>query len=48
MLRVLIVDDQSLICQGLQTMLDLQPDLQVVGTASNGESKSQYFSQIWC
>ena len=37
MIRVLIVDDQSLICQGLQAMLDLQPDLQVVGTASNGE-----------
>jgi DNA-binding NarL/FixJ family response regulator len=37
MLRLLIVDDQSLICQGLQTMLELQPDLQVVGTASNGE-----------
>jgi DNA-binding NarL/FixJ family response regulator len=37
MLRVLIVDDQSLICQGLQTILELQPDLQVVGTASNGE-----------
>ncbi len=37
MIRVLIVDDQSLICEGLQTMLDLQPDLQVVGTASNGE-----------
>jgi DNA-binding NarL/FixJ family response regulator len=37
MLRILIVDDQSLICQGLQTMLELQPDLQVVGTASNGE-----------
>jgi DNA-binding NarL/FixJ family response regulator len=37
MIRILIVDDQSLICEGLQTMLDLQPDLQVVGTASNGE-----------
>ena len=37
MLRILIVDDQSLICQGLQAMLELQPDLQVVGTASNGE-----------
>lgn len=37
MIRVLIVDDQSLICQGLKTMLELQPDLQVVGIASNGE-----------
>ncbi len=37
MIRLLIVDDQSLICQGLKTMLELQPDLQVVGIASNGE-----------
>ncbi|MBW4621920.1 MAG: response regulator transcription factor [Cyanosarcina radialis HA8281-LM2] len=37
MIRILIVDDQSLICEGLQTILDLHPDLQVVGTASNGE-----------
>ncbi|MDZ7969729.1 MAG: response regulator transcription factor [Nostoc sp. DedSLP03] len=37
MIRVLIVDDQSLICQGLKTMLELQPDLQVVGIGSNGE-----------
>lgn len=37
MIHVLIVDDQSLICQGLKTMLELQPDLQVVGIGSNGE-----------
>ncbi|WP_193200477.1 response regulator [Nostoc sp. MG11] len=37
MISLLIVDDQSLICQGLKTMLELQPDLQVVGIASNGE-----------
>lgn len=37
MIRILIVDDQSLICEGLQTMLNLQPDFEVVGTASNGE-----------
>ncbi|MCW5319212.1 response regulator [Nostoc sp. KVJ3] len=37
MINVLIVDDQSLICQGLKTMLELQPDLEVVGIASNGE-----------
>ncbi|MEH2372443.1 response regulator transcription factor [Nostoc sp.] len=37
MIRVLLVDDQSLICQGLKIILELQPDLQVVGIASNGE-----------
>jgi DNA-binding NarL/FixJ family response regulator len=38
MIRLLLVDDQSLICQGLKAMLTLQPDLQVVGTADNGET----------
>jgi DNA-binding NarL/FixJ family response regulator len=38
MIRLLLVDDQSLICQGLKAMLTLEPDLQVVGTADNGET----------
>jgi DNA-binding NarL/FixJ family response regulator len=37
MIRLLLVDDQNLICQGLQAMLDQQKDLQVVGTANNGQ-----------
>lgn len=36
MIRLLLVDDQNLICQGLKTMLDLEPDLEVVGVAENG------------
>ncbi|CAA9590340.1 Two-component transcriptional response regulator, LuxR family [uncultured Synechococcales cyanobacterium] len=38
MIRLLVVDDQSLVCQGLKAMLELEPDLQVVGTADNGET----------
>ncbi|MFB2977221.1 response regulator [Microseira sp. BLCC-F43] len=38
MIRLLLADDQSLICQGLKAMLTLEPDLQVVGTANNGET----------
>ncbi|GET41699.1 response regulator [Microseira wollei] len=38
MIRLLLADDQSLICQGLKAMLTLEPDLQVVGTADNGET----------
>jgi DNA-binding NarL/FixJ family response regulator len=38
MIRLLLVDDQSLICQGLKAMLSLEPDLEVVGTADNGEA----------
>jgi DNA-binding NarL/FixJ family response regulator len=38
MIRLLLVDDQSLIRQGLKAMLELEPDLQVVGSAENGEA----------
>ncbi len=37
MIRILLVDDQSIICQGLKALLQLEPELQVVGTADNGE-----------
>ncbi|MEK8127550.1 response regulator transcription factor [Paenibacillus filicis] len=35
-MRVLIVDDQRLMREGLATILDLEPDLEVVGTAVDG------------
>jgi DNA-binding NarL/FixJ family response regulator len=35
--RILIVDDQELFREGLHTLLSLQPDVQVVGEARNGE-----------
>lgn len=38
MIRLLLVDDQSLICQGLKAMLNLEPDLDVVGIANNGQA----------
>jgi DNA-binding NarL/FixJ family response regulator len=37
MIRLLLVDDQDLICQGLKAMLALELDLHVVGTARNGK-----------
>jgi DNA-binding NarL/FixJ family response regulator len=37
MIRVLLVDDQIIIRQGLKSLLDLKPDIQVVGDAENGE-----------
>lgn len=36
MINLLLVDDQSLICQGLKAVLDREDDLQVVGIAENG------------
>jgi DNA-binding NarL/FixJ family response regulator len=37
MIRVLLVDNQNLICEGLKATLSLESDMQVVGTAINGE-----------
>lgn len=36
-IRLLLVDDQALISHGLKAMLELEPDLQVLGIAENGE-----------
>lgn len=36
-IRLLIVDDQNLIRQGLKAMLELEADFQVVGDAENGK-----------
>ena len=37
MIHLLLVDDQELVCQGLQAMLNLESDLEVVGVANNGQ-----------
>ena len=36
-IRVLIVDDQRLLCEGFRKLIELEPDLEVVGTAGDGE-----------
>jgi DNA-binding NarL/FixJ family response regulator len=36
-IRILIADDQALFREGLSTLLAVQPDLEVVGEAANGE-----------
>jgi len=36
-IRVMLVDDHSIMREGLSSMLGLQPDIEVVGEASNGE-----------
>jgi DNA-binding NarL/FixJ family response regulator len=37
MIRLLLVDDQSLICQGLAAVFNQEDDLEVVGSAENGQ-----------
>ncbi len=36
-IRVLIVDDQTLVREGFRKLLEMEPDIEVVGTANDGE-----------
>ncbi|PAX51180.1 response regulator transcription factor [Brunnivagina elsteri] len=46
MIKVLIVDDQHLIRQGLRTLLELEPDLEIIGEAENGQEALKLISQL--
>ncbi len=37
MIRILLVDDQSIVREGLSSLLQTQPDLEIVGEAENGK-----------
>jgi YesN/AraC family two-component response regulator len=37
MIRILLVDDQALLCEVLKTWLEVEQDFQVIGVAHNGE-----------
>jgi DNA-binding NarL/FixJ family response regulator len=45
MIRVLIVEDQTIIRQGLRRLLEAQPDLQIVGEAENGQQAIEQVAQ---
>jgi DNA-binding NarL/FixJ family response regulator len=45
-IRLLVVDDQTLISQGLKTMLELESELCVVGIADNGEIAVQQVAAL--
>jgi DNA-binding NarL/FixJ family response regulator len=40
-IRILLAEDQTLMRQGLRTLLELEPDIKVIGEAVNGEEAVQ-------
>ena len=46
MIKILVVDDQTLMRDGLKTILDLEEDLEVVGTACNGKEAYNLVKQV--
>jgi DNA-binding NarL/FixJ family response regulator len=45
-IRLLIVDDQRLMRQGLQTLLELETGFEVVGEAGNGQSALDAYAEL--
>lgn len=45
-IRLLLVDDQRLMREGLRTLLDLEPELQVVGEAGNGQEALDAYAAL--
>jgi DNA-binding NarL/FixJ family response regulator len=46
MIRVLLVDDQSIIRNGLKALLELEADLQIVGCAENGQAAVRQVAEL--
>ena len=46
MIRILVADDQALVRAGLRMILDAQPDLEVVGEASDGREALQQSREL--
>lgn len=46
MIRIVLADDHTLVRQGLRSLLDLTPDLRVVGEASDGEEALRRVAEL--
>lgn len=45
-IRVLLVDDQKLMRQGLRVLLELEPDLEVAGEAEDGQEALEAYARL--
>ncbi|MFK7854489.1 MAG: response regulator [Granulosicoccus sp.] len=45
-IRVLIADDQDLVRTGLRLILNLQPDIEVIGEAADGQQAVEYAQEL--
>ncbi len=46
MYKILICDDQEIVCEGLGTIINADPDLDVVGTAHNGSEVLKLIPEV--
>jgi DNA-binding NarL/FixJ family response regulator len=46
MIRLILADDQAIIREGLRSLLSLQPDLEVVSEAENGQQATQQVAEL--
>jgi DNA-binding NarL/FixJ family response regulator len=46
LIRILLVDDQRLMREGLRILLDLEPDLEVVGEVGDGRAAVEIFPEL--
>ncbi|PKO12562.1 MAG: DNA-binding response regulator [Chloroflexi bacterium HGW-Chloroflexi-10] len=46
LIKVIIVDDQALVREGIASLLAIQPGLQVIGTAENGEQAIRVYQDL--
>ena len=46
MFKILICDDQEIVCEGLQTIINADPELNVVGIAHSGQQALELVSEV--
>ena len=45
-MRIIIADDHAVVCKGFEMLINYQHDMEVVGTASNGQEAYQLVGQL--